>query len=81
MSLLRVDVNIPISVVLWSVVNNAGIAQSGELDWTPTEDLVRVHQVNTFGTVRVSKAFLPLLKKSKGRLVNNASACGEQSPV
>ncbi|KAG8178631.1 hypothetical protein JTE90_016293 [Oedothorax gibbosus] len=62
--------------VLWCVVNNAGVVQSGELDWTTTEEILRVHQVNTFGAVRVAKAFLALLKKSRGRLVNNASACG-----
>jgi NAD(P)-dependent dehydrogenase (short-subunit alcohol dehydrogenase family) len=44
---------------LWAIVNNAGIACSGPLD-------KKVFDVNTFGTVRVTRTFLPLIKKSRG---------------
>ena len=58
------------------LVNNAGIA----LDWFPpseleTEVLRKTFDTNVFGTFRVTKAMLPLLKKSKaGRIVNMSSA-------
>ena len=32
--------------------------------------------VNMYGMVRVTKAFLPLLRKSRGRIVNMASCLG-----
>ncbi|CAL1283842.1 unnamed protein product [Larinioides sclopetarius] len=63
--------------VLWAVLNNAGIAVAGEIEWTPLEDLEKVYEVNAAGTLKVTKAFLPLLRKSKGRLINNTSTCGE----
>ncbi|XP_078695097.1 D-beta-hydroxybutyrate dehydrogenase, mitochondrial-like isoform X2 [Branchiostoma floridae x Branchiostoma belcheri] len=36
-------------------------------------------EVNTFGTVRVTKAFLPLIRRAKGRVVNVTSAEGLHS--
>lgn len=60
------------------LVNNAGIA----LDWLPgfelTTDVLReTFETNVFGVFRVTKAVLPLLKKSKrGRIVNLTSGNG-----
>lgn len=60
------------------LVNNAGIA----LDWFPpsqldTETLKKTYETNLFGVFRVTKAMLPLLKKSQaGRIVNVSSALG-----
>ena len=60
------------------LVNNAGIA----LDWLPglelTVDVLReTFETNVFGVFRVTKAVLPLLKKSKrGRIVNLTSGNG-----
>jgi NAD(P)-dependent dehydrogenase (short-subunit alcohol dehydrogenase family) len=60
------------------LVNNAGIA----LDWFPgselTADALReTLDTNVVGTFRVTKEFLPLLRRSKrGRIVNMSSALG-----
>ena len=60
------------------LVNNAGIA----LDWFPgseltVETLQKTFETNVFGVFRVTKALLPLLKKSKhGRIVNISSGLG-----
>jgi NAD(P)-dependent dehydrogenase (short-subunit alcohol dehydrogenase family) len=48
---------------VWAIVNNAGIADGGALDWTGMEVWRRVMEVNFFGVVAVTKAFLPLLKR------------------
>lgn len=62
--------------VLWAVVNNAGVNLGGELHWTPLDVIARVVEVNTYGVVRVTKAFLSKLKQSKGRVITVASAAG-----
>lgn len=60
------------------MVNNAGIIglpADGEL--IPMTNYKQCMAVNFFGAVEVTKAFLPLLRKSKGRLVNISSMAGE----
>uniref|UniRef100_A0A8C6YJL9 Hydroxysteroid 17-beta dehydrogenase 2 n=1 Tax=Nothoprocta perdicaria TaxID=30464 RepID=A0A8C6YJL9_NOTPE len=62
---------------LWGVVNNAGILgfpADGEL--LPMSTYRHCMDVNFFGAVEVSKTFLPLLRKSQGRLVNMSSMAG-----
>nr|XP_012598744.1 estradiol 17-beta-dehydrogenase 2 [Microcebus murinus] len=62
---------------LWAVINNAGILGfpcDGEL--IPMSEYRRCMAVNFFGAVEVTKAFLPLLRRSKGRLVNMSSMAG-----
>jgi NAD(P)-dependent dehydrogenase (short-subunit alcohol dehydrogenase family) len=60
------------------LVNNAGIA----VDWVPGSELSveafqKTFDTNVFGVFRVTKALLPLLKKSKhGRIVNMSSGLG-----
>ena len=61
---------------LWGVVNNAGICYIGNIETIPQEDILRVLAVNFLGPVNVCKAFLPLLRQGKGRLVNIASNSG-----
>ena len=61
---------------LWAVVNNAGIIARGLIEWQTVEEMKHVLDVNLWGMVSVSKAFLPQLKKTKGRIVNVASAWG-----
>lgn len=63
--------------VLWAVVNNAGIAHAGQIDWTSVKEIQQVYNVNAAGTLRVTKCFLPFLKKSKGRIVNVTSHGGK----
>lgn len=66
---------------LWAVVNNAGVFQlpiDGEL--IPMIHYRRCMAVNFFGAVEVTKVFLPLLRKSKGRLVN-VSSMGAEVPI
>jgi NAD(P)-dependent dehydrogenase (short-subunit alcohol dehydrogenase family) len=53
------------------LVNNAGIALVDDLSDRPA--LERHLAVNLFGTYGVTQAFLPLLTRSKGAIVNNVS--------
>ena len=59
------------------MVNNAGIGSAGgPLEFQTRRDFSRVFDVNIFGMAEVSRIFLPLLKKSQGRLVNMTSMAG-----
>lgn len=62
------------------MVNNAGVFHfpiDGEL--IPMTVYRKCMAVNFFGVVEVTKVFLPLLRKSKGRLVNVSSMGGESA--
>ncbi|KFV09353.1 Estradiol 17-beta-dehydrogenase 2, partial [Tauraco erythrolophus] len=62
---------------LWGVVNNAGILGfPADSELLPMSMYRQCMEVNFFGAVAVSKAFLPLLRKSQGRLVNMSSMAG-----
>lgn len=62
---------------LWALINNAGIPLTGFIDWLPIEAFRKIMEVNYFAPIRLSKEFLPLLKRCKGsRIVNLSSLAG-----
>ncbi|GFT92714.1 estradiol 17-beta-dehydrogenase 2 [Nephila pilipes] len=61
---------------LWAVVNNAGVFKGLSVEFSEMTDYKDSLEVNTLGQVRVTKAFLPLLRKSKGRIINVNSVAG-----
>jgi len=58
------------------VVNNAGVATAGALDEESVEQWQWVMDINVMGAVRVLQTFVPLLKESKGYVLNVASQAG-----
>merc|ERR1711991_383746 len=65
------------TLCLWALINNAGIAPIGYIDWLK-EDLFRsAMEVNYFGLVSMTKAMLPYLKMTRGgRIINVSSMAG-----
>jgi NAD(P)-dependent dehydrogenase (short-subunit alcohol dehydrogenase family) len=61
---------------LAGLVNNAGIAVAGPLEFLPPEELRRQLDVNVVGQLAVTQAFLPLLRRGHGRIVNMGSISG-----
>ncbi|XP_027706341.1 estradiol 17-beta-dehydrogenase 2 [Vombatus ursinus] len=62
---------------LWAVINNAGILGTiGDGELLPMNIYRQCMDVNFFGAVEVTKAFLPLLRKSRGRFINVSSMAG-----
>jgi NAD(P)-dependent dehydrogenase (short-subunit alcohol dehydrogenase family) len=61
---------------LRGIVNNAGIGLGGPLEALDLDDFRRTLEVNTTSQLAVTQAFLPLLRKSKGRVVNMSSIGG-----
>lgn len=64
---------------LIGVVNNAGIAVAGPLEFLPIRELRRQLEVNVIGQVAVTQAVLPLLRESRGRVVNIGSIAGRSA--
>jgi NAD(P)-dependent dehydrogenase (short-subunit alcohol dehydrogenase family) len=61
---------------LQGLVNNAGVAVTGPLEFLPISDFRRQMDVNFFGLVELTQACLPLLRVGKGRVVNISSIGG-----
>ncbi|GFY56990.1 estradiol 17-beta-dehydrogenase 2 [Trichonephila inaurata madagascariensis] len=61
----------------WALVNNAGTIKGFSLELSDMDDIKYTLDVNTLGPIRMIKEFLPLLKKSKGRIVNVTSLGGK----
>ncbi|WP_035849000.1 SDR family NAD(P)-dependent oxidoreductase [Kitasatospora azatica] len=80
----RLDVTDPASVEaclaglerLDAVVNNAGAGHLGTLEQESVDEVRKVMEVNFFGVLNVTKAALPLLRASKGRVVTVTSVGG-----
>ncbi|RVW02097.1 SDR family NAD(P)-dependent oxidoreductase [Rhodococcus xishaensis] len=59
-----------------ALVNNAGAGHLGTLEQESLDDVRAVMEVNFFGVLTVTKAALPLLRVSKGRVVTVTSVGG-----
>lgn len=64
---------------LTGLVNNAGIAVAGPLEFLPVAELRRQLEVNVLGQIAVTQAVLPLLRQSRGRIVNIGSISGRSA--
>lgn len=68
---------------LTGLINNAGISLSGPVLYLPLEDFRHQFEVNLFGMIAVTKAFVPLLKADEttghraGRIINMGSVSGK----
>ena len=58
------------------LINNAGIGLVGGVEETEADDFDRIFRVNVRGLYLVTKYCLPLLKSSKGCIVNIGSVAG-----
>ncbi len=61
---------------LAGLVNNAGIAVSGPIEFVPIDEWRRQLEVNLLGQIAVTQALLPALRASRGRVVNISSIGG-----
>jgi NAD(P)-dependent dehydrogenase (short-subunit alcohol dehydrogenase family) len=64
---------------LQGLVDNAGIAIAAPLELVPLDELRRQLEVNVVGQVAVAQAFLPALRRSRGRLVLMGSIGGRSA--
>ncbi len=58
---------------LAGIVNNAGVAFLSPLEFAPIDTLRWLFEVNVFGLLAVTQAFLPLIRQARGRIINVSS--------
>jgi len=61
---------------LVALINNAGVAYAGPLEFVPLDDVRRQLEVNLIGQLAVTRALLPSLRAGRGRIVNVTSIGG-----
>jgi NAD(P)-dependent dehydrogenase (short-subunit alcohol dehydrogenase family) len=66
---------------LWGLVNNAGLNDMvADVELCPFTAFRNCMEVNFFGTLELTKGLLPLLRRSRGRIVTLGSPAGECAP-
>jgi short-subunit dehydrogenase len=61
---------------LAGLVNNAGINAGGLFEFLPITEIRNLMEVNLIGHIAVIQAFLPLIRKGNGRIINMGSIAG-----
>lgn len=61
---------------LAGLVNNAGITGGGPLEFTPMDEIRQMFEVNVFGLIATTQAFMPLVRRGHGRVVCTGSISG-----
>jgi NAD(P)-dependent dehydrogenase (short-subunit alcohol dehydrogenase family) len=64
---------------LKGLVNNAGVSWGGPLETQGLDEIKAMFDVNVFGLIAVTQAFLGLVRQGKGRIVNMSSVGGRMS--
>ncbi|XP_076620232.1 D-beta-hydroxybutyrate dehydrogenase, mitochondrial isoform X3 [Colletes latitarsis] len=54
---------------LWALIHAAAWVTLGECEWVPSSVLKRSIDINFIGLARLTQVFLPLIRRSKGRVV------------
>jgi NAD(P)-dependent dehydrogenase (short-subunit alcohol dehydrogenase family) len=62
-----------------ALVNNAGIAIAMPLEFVPLDELRHQLEVNLVGQVAVTQAFLPALRRGRGRIIFVGSIAGKSA--
>jgi NAD(P)-dependent dehydrogenase (short-subunit alcohol dehydrogenase family) len=65
---------------LAGLVNNAGVARGGPLEYLPIEEWRDQLEINVVGQVAMTKAALPLIRRGPGRIVFIGSIAGRVPP-
>jgi NAD(P)-dependent dehydrogenase (short-subunit alcohol dehydrogenase family) len=64
---------------LQGLVNNAGVSWGGPLETQDLGEIRAMFDVNVFGLIAVTQAFLGLIRQGRGRIVNMSSVGGRMS--
>ncbi len=67
------------SAGLAGLINNAGLIVEGPVELVPMAEVRKQFEVNVIGQIAVTQAFLPLLRKARGRIINIGAPTGRVS--
>ena len=59
-----------------ALVNNAGVAVAGPMEFLPVDKIREQMEINFFGQIAVTQAAMPLIRKAGGRIINMSSISG-----
>ena len=63
-----------------ALFNNAGTGMTAPVEYLAPVELRRAFEINVFGQIAMTQAFLPLIRKAKGRIVNTGSVGDHLTP-
>ncbi|MFY9803195.1 MAG: SDR family NAD(P)-dependent oxidoreductase [Candidatus Acidiferrales bacterium] len=63
-----------------ALFNNAGIGTLSPVEYTSLDALREIYEINLFGQIAVIRAFLPLLRRARGRILNTGSVGDHITP-
>jgi NAD(P)-dependent dehydrogenase (short-subunit alcohol dehydrogenase family) len=63
-----------------ALFNNAGMGVTAPVEFTTPDLLRKIFDVNLFGQIATIQAFLPLIRKGAGRIINNGSIGDHLTP-
>lgn len=69
---------------LYGLINNAGRTYMAPIEWAKPDSIEEYETIintNTYGTIRMTRKFLPLLRKSKGRIINITSVASRTNAM
>ena len=58
------------------LINNAGMGISGAFEYHTNEEIESIINVNILGLLKITKAVVPYLRKTKGKIINISSVAG-----
>ncbi len=61
---------------VFGLINNAMVAVDGPLECVAIADVKLQFEVAVIGQIAVTQAFLPMIRKAKGRIINISAGCG-----
>ena len=64
---------------LAGLVNNAGLAVAGPIEFLPVDQLRQQLEINLIGQVAVTQALVPALRQARGRVINVSSIGGRMA--
>lgn len=64
--------------VLRALVNNAGVMVFGEFEWQTQELIEHQVNVNVLGTMRLTRALMPLIRQNGSRIIVVSSHCAQE---